>query len=934
MAVSVNADAQIIHSGSVDTLVDMSNPMVWLDLDNDGTDDFGFSVSTYKYKTISSYSTTTTSGYTTVTITNTMFTNFYLNNSFKSGSAMLLRQSSELMPKSMTTASMISSGQGFSQFNRMGSYAFYSTNGNIFNKDSALIGLTFKISGNIHYGWMRVHLQDSPFQMTVYDYAYHSEPGYPIYAGHINYPPEVSLSTPPYIPEDTVYALTPVDLGYSDADMDPVYIILQQLPRGDLFRDGNMNYTMDAGEGYQAGDTIPDTDVGGNYVLYMPVADHQGFMADSISYKVTDYKDDNDSVYTQYIDINTANDMYGSITSAPISCSGQADGQATAEVKDGVPPYGFTWSTGATTDAISGLAAGIYTCTVSDNYPSTDVVSVTITEPSLLSVAPATINDATCGPDGSITPAATGGTVPYSYTWNTGGITTGQLTGIAAGTYSYTVTDDMGCTASSASLTVNGNTVDAQAGADQSVCAGDKVTLEASGGSSYAWSGNITQGTAFAPKQTSTYTVTVTDNNDCQATDQLTVTVNPLPTVSVDNPVKLICAGDEVRLNASGASTYVWSNGQNNGTTVSPSLTASYSVTGTDANGCSNTAALTVYMKENCDGTTTDASGVIAGALTYSQGTMASQSALVKLFEKEYYGTSYSFTKVKSDTVGVNGSFYFGSLPEGVYVLKAEVLDKTTYPQLTNTYYDGLHNWFNADTIMNNGGNIRTVSMKMHEISKEQSGSGRFIGGVYRLSISKDGTATGEPVPGAEIYLEQEPDGDPVGYTISSDDGGYEFRNINQASSDSSYSLYINIDGASEISSYEGMVISETDTLYENLDVIVDTITQVVGKASDVEAYADSVTSVNLYNSPGLNIKLYPVPSDGPVYAEYSIENAALVSINLMDAMGNDIGELYRGQLEAGTYRQQINEGLTAGVYYLRFRIGSTVLVKKILIVN
>ena len=131
------------------------------------------------------------------------------------------------------------------------------------------------------------------------------------------------------------------------------------------------------------------------------------------------------------------------------------------------------------------------------------------------------------------------------------------------------------------------------AGSDQTVCFGDDVTLSGSGASTYSWDNGITDNTATA-STTTAYTVTGTDANGCQNTDQVTVTVNALPTVSAGSD-QASWVGDDVTLAGSGASTYTWDNGITDNTAFHPTLTT-YTVTGTDANGCQNTDQVTVTV--------------------------------------------------------------------------------------------------------------------------------------------------------------------------------------------------------------------------------------------------------------------------------------------------------------------------------------------------
>ena len=127
------------------------------------------------------------------------------------------------------------------------------------------------------------------------------------------------------------------------------------------------------------------------------------------------------------------------------------------------------------------------------------------------------------------------------------------------------------------------------------MCAGATATLNGSGASTYSWDNNVTNGVAFTPQATQTYTVTGTEANGCQNTAQVNVTVNALPVVSAGQ-AQTLCAGASATLNGSGASTYTWDNNVTNGVSFIPSTTQTYTVTGTDANGCQNTAQVSITV--------------------------------------------------------------------------------------------------------------------------------------------------------------------------------------------------------------------------------------------------------------------------------------------------------------------------------------------------
>jgi hypothetical protein len=115
----------------------------------------------------------------------------------------------------------------------------------------------------------------------------------------------------------------------------------------------------------------------------------------------------------------------------------------------------------------------------------------------------------------------------------------------------------------------------------------------------------VQDGVAFTPASTQTYTVTGTDANGCTNTAQTTITVNALPTVGAGSN-QTVCAGTSVTLSGSGASTYVWNNNVQDGVAFTPASTQTYTVTGTDANGCTNTAQVLVTVSNPSSSTVTE----------------------------------------------------------------------------------------------------------------------------------------------------------------------------------------------------------------------------------------------------------------------------------------------------------------------------------------
>ncbi|MFN8318494.1 MAG: PKD-like domain-containing protein [Saprospiraceae bacterium] len=178
---------------------------------------------------------------------------------------------------------------------------------------------------------------------------------------------------------------------------------------------------------------------------------------------------------------------------------------------------------------------------------------------------------------------------PTTYTGNNGQEIWVRLTGVN------------GCYAvQSIILTVNPLPVASISG-DLVLCAGESTTLTASGGGTYSWSNMaITQAITVSPAANTTYTVVVTDGNGCTDSESVTVIVNPLPVAVITPSSATICNGASATLTATGGSSYAWSNmAVTPSITVSPASTTSYTVTVTDANGCTDSESATINVNPN-----------------------------------------------------------------------------------------------------------------------------------------------------------------------------------------------------------------------------------------------------------------------------------------------------------------------------------------------
>lgn len=238
-----------------------------------------------------------------------------------------------------------------------------------------------------------------------------------------------------------------------------------------------------------------------------------------------------------------------------------------------------------------------------------------------------------------------------TYSWNNNINNGVPFSPTNSGTYTVIGTASNGCTdTADINITVNPSpTVSINATAT-TLCQGDSVTLSGTGAISYSWNNNISDGVAFSPSATDNYSVTGTASNGCTNTSQLTVVVNPLPTVVANASSTVICQGEALTLTGSGAANYVWDNGVVDGVSFTPTSNATYSVTGTDNNGCANTDQVTVNFVNTAPPVATNS----ANSNQICQGTNTLLTGTVNSANGETIAWYYNNTLIP----GANSSTY------------------------------------------------------------------------------------------------------------------------------------------------------------------------------------------------------------------------------------------------------------------------------------
>ena len=305
-----------------------------------------------------------------------------------------------------------------------------------------------------------------------------------------------------------------------------------------------------------------------------------------------------------------------SVTSTNVSCNGGNNGTITVSVSGGAAPYDFSKDNGATwilaqnsPYTFTGLTAGNYNIRIRDAVSQVVIHAgnpVVITQPNVL-VATASGTNVSCngGNNGTATVAVTGGTTAYSYLWSPGGQTTQSISGLAAGTYSVTVTDAKGCTTTASYTVTQPPVLTATASGTNVSCNGGNngtATVTPAGGTpgyTYLWTpgGQTTQ--TISGLAAGTYSVTVTDSKGCTTTASYTVT-QPAVLVATASGTNVSCNGGNdgtatvAVTGGTAAYTYLWSPGGQTTQSISGLAIGTYSVTVTDAKGCTAVSSYTV----------------------------------------------------------------------------------------------------------------------------------------------------------------------------------------------------------------------------------------------------------------------------------------------------------------------------------------------------
>ncbi len=331
------------------------------------------------------------------------------------------------------------------------------------------------------------------------------------------------------------------------------------------------------------------------------------------------------AIVTQPIALNVATQK------TDVSCNSACDGSITASPSGGRAPYTFSWAAplSSSSPTVTALCAGTYTVFVRDSSNCLSQQSITIIEPNALNatISPTQI---TCFGlcDGSAVATTSGGTAPYSFSWNTG-ILASSITNLCVGSYTLFITDAKNCSTSvNVNITQPNQLVANLSQTDVScngLCDGN-ATLAPSGGTgpyTYLWTpGNQTNAT-LSSLCIGTYNYTINDANNCTLPGTVTI-AQPLPLTLSATATQPSCNGvcdGQILAAASGGTgpyTFSWSNGQlaANATNLCPGV---YTVFVTDSKGCTGSASATITQPSLLTigvASTTSTCGICTGTAT------------------------------------------------------------------------------------------------------------------------------------------------------------------------------------------------------------------------------------------------------------------------------------------------------------------------------
>ncbi len=518
-------------------------------------------------------------------------------------------------------------------------------------------------------------------------------------------------------------------------------------------------------------------------------------------------------------------------------------------------------------------------------------------------------------------PASLSATGPANaiYVWEPGTLSGPSQTVSITGNTTYTVTGTTsGCTNSqTVDLFYLSSPIITLSPSLPSICKGDSITITATiaNGTTpyiYAWSnGDYTPSIKVSPSVNTIYSVTGTDYNGCFDTQTTIVVVNAVPVISISSSSSSLCAGSSATLTASGALTYTWDAGSSSNPLVdAPLLNTTYSVIGTSAAGCTNTATSSIIV---------NALKTISGNISVAGSTVA-VAGDVTLYA--YLPMYTKFDSIASTTISGSGAYTFTApIADGQYIVKATPSANT----LQITYGNSDVNWKTA-SIFTHGCIVPTTTANISVIPLTPiiPGPGSLSGlitqgpGYGQKSIGLHPLST--PIKGIIVKGGKNPGGTIVAQTTTDANGTYTLSGL----PNDNYFILVDVPGLDTNNTYH-KVIAPGSINYTNLDFTIDS-----AKINPINLSV-GIKELNLGEN---NISVFPNPANGFVYINFKLTQSSSVKIDLVDVIGQSIKTIVNSNDQPiNAYQTTASlENLSAGVYFIKLKINNKEQVVKLFI--
>lgn len=639
-----------------------------------------------------------------------------------------------------------------------------------------------------------------------------------------------------------------------------------------------------------------------------------GLCAGNYSVTVTDSYECEFKLDTFYID-----EPYFPYLEANIvepSCYGLCDASITLTYIDGIFPFSYQWEFGGTDSLVTNVCSGDITLSVFDGNSCQYDTTFSVGTPVLLD-AFETINNAICQDvcNGVISLNISGGVSPYTINWSNSE-STSTISQLCAGQYDVTIQDANTCT-EIYSYTVTANTaIVLNSNSNNVLCNGQSTgsaLVVPTGGVSpyvYTWSNGSTS-SSLNGIPAGNYSVTITDVNGCIATTSINIS-EPTALATAANITNascdLTCTGQISKVVNGGTSpySYLWSNGLTTSTIINL-CAGNYIVTVQDANSCQDVKSHTVGIMNT---------STINGLIQHNIYGFNANAVQVQLYKKNTNNLAY--TNISNVTNTAGGAYSFSNLISGEYYIKAKMLDNATYQNVLNTYYPNAIDWNYASILTIGCENSYNYNVMMQNSYNGTTGGATISGNITIITPSK--SIEGEPVPGADITLEQEPDDEPIANNTTDVNGGFTFNNVGSGN----YSLRVDIPGLPQIDTIKFNIANDTSLV--NMNYIVDT------SSTNFGIYANPQTGIGKYNFENFSVSIYPNPAVSEINVNLSFMNKSDFVFEMIDNKGGKIISREYKSLANETIKETIDvKNLVSGTYYIRIKSENSVLVKKVI---